>query len=156
MSSSALVEVAKKPDTDARWPWWRKAQAERGVRGWTYAEVARRIGENRENVRRWLQGEVAPREGVVAKLAEVLGWPLDLLTDPRVGYLLEMDRRTNAAWLRATLRDLDENGKKVVASLADPVVAEWLASALEGYRALQQRLRRDRPRPDEPPSGDSS
>lgn len=132
---------------EEEWRWYRKAQAERGVRGWSYAELARRVGESERSIRKWLCAEREPREGIVAKIAAAIGWPLDLLTDPKVPYLLEVQRQTNLAWLKATLKDLDENGKKVVAALSDPQAAAFLAAQLDQYRAIRRNAREARGRP---------
>jgi len=128
-------------DGSPSWPWYRKAQAERGARGWSYAELARRIGEDEENTRRWLLGKATPRDGIVAKIAEAIGWPYALLTDTTVGYVFDVERKHNTSWLKATLRELDDNGRKVVAALSDPSAAEYLATMLEQYKALRQKMR---------------
>lgn len=137
-------------DGEERWPWYRKAQAERGIRGWSYAELGRRIGEDPENTRRWLLGKAAPREGVVGKIAAALGWPHGLLADPSVGYVFDVERKSNTQWLKSVLTSLDEHGKKVVAALADPTMAEFLASQVDHWRALRRRMRGETPRPTPP------
>lgn len=117
--------------------WWQKAQAERGVRGWGYTEIARRIGENPENVRRWMRGDVNPREGVLVKIADLFGWPVDYLHRPNLPWPPPKGREE---WAVSVVQGLDANGLKVVGALADRACAQYLAKALDQYDALLKQI----------------
>lgn len=117
--------------------WWQKAQAERGVRGLGYSEIARRIEEDPENVRRWFRGEVSPREGVLVKVADMFGWPVDYLHRPAMPWPPPKNREE---WAVAVLQALDANGHKVVAELSDHALSAYLARAVDQFYALRKQL----------------
>lgn len=128
---------------DESWAWWRKASAERGRRGWSVAALARRVGEDGRGevdpvqLRRWLKGKHEPRWEIIERIGRAFGWPPGYVQDPEMGYPPPADR----AWLDLTIRNLDDNGKRVLSALSDPACAEHLAHALEQYRALERRMR---------------
>lgn len=125
------------------WVWWRKASAERGRRGWSVAELGRRMDEDGHEavdpiqLRRWLQGKHEPRHEIIRRVERAFGWPPGYIEDPQMGYPPPHDR----AWLDLTIRNLDDNGRRVLAALNDPACAEYLAKALDQYRALAARMR---------------
>lgn len=125
------------PRVERTLSWWQKAQAERGVRGWGYSDMARRIGEDAENLRRWLRGEVNPREGVLVKIADLFGWPVDYLHRPNLPW---PPPRGREEWAVAVLQGLDANGQRVVAALSDRGASLYLAKALDQYDALLRQL----------------
>jgi hypothetical protein len=84
-----------------------------------------------------LKGKHAPRHEAIRRVERAFGWPPGYIEDPDLGYPVTNDR----AWLDLTIRNLDDNGKRVLAALNDPACAEYLAKALEQYRALEARMR---------------
>lgn len=65
------------------WPWHRKVSHELRHRGWSRAELARRLGmKDPSPLRRWLDAINKPRPHVPARIAKALGWTLDYLMDP--------------------------------------------------------------------------
>lgn len=122
---------------DRNLTWWQKAQAERGVRGWGYTEIARRIEENPENVRRWMRGEVSPREGVLVKIADLFGWPVDYLHRPAMPWPPPKNREE---WSVSVLQSLDANGMAVVAELSDHALAAHLVRAIQQFHELRRQI----------------
>lgn len=119
------------------WAWHEKAQAERGRRGWSYAELGRRIGEDGSLVARWLKGRVTPREGVVAAIARVYGWPVQYLTDPATPYPPPAD----AEWARMVLEGLDAEGRALAGRLLDRELRSWLFAQMKEYDRITANLR---------------
>lgn len=117
--------------------WWQKAQAERGTRGWSYAEVARLLGEDSENVRRWFRGQNNPRDGFVRRVSVLFGWPVDYAYDENMAWPPPKDK---AEWAVSVLKDLDDNGREIVANLSDRACAHYLRQALEQYRILRTQI----------------
>lgn len=115
--------------------WQEKAQAERGRRGWSYAELARRCHEDPENMRRWLLGMVQPREGVVGRIAAVYGWPLEYMYRDNLPY----PPPDTIQWARMVLAEVrdNEDAVRIASRLKDPAVVAWLVRALEQYDHLR-------------------
>ncbi len=120
------------------WSWWEKASAERGRRGWSVSELARRAGLPAPSLRRWLKGKHAPREGVVAKVAAALGWPSAYLSDPTMPYEPTLDRETAAK----VVAGLSPEALKVVNALSDPRAVAYLARCVEQFYELRKTLGR--------------
>ncbi len=120
------------------WTWCEKASAERGRRGWSVAELARRAKLQPSTLRRWLRGKHAPREGVVARVARAFGWPANYLTDPDAPYEPTMDRETAAK----IVAGLTPNALRVVFALSDPRAVAYLVRAVDQYEELRKNLER--------------
>jgi transcriptional regulator with XRE-family HTH domain len=127
------VPAKRKP-----WTWWEKAAAERGRRGWSVAELARRAGLDATALRRWLHGKHAPREGTVAKVAAAFGWPVAYLADPAMPYEPTLDREEAAR----IVAGLSADALKVVNALGDPQAVAFLARCVDQYHDLRRTLGR--------------
>lgn len=124
--------------------WYERAQAERARRGWSVAELWRRVlaagyrGDDDPSLfRRWLKGEHAPREGIVAALARVFGWPVEAF-DEAVAWPPRVDRKT----AERIVSGLGDDALKVVSLLSDPVAVAYLARAADQYLELKRTLAR--------------
>ncbi len=120
------------------WTWWEKAAAERGRRGWSVAELARRAHVDATALRRWLRGEHAPREGTVAKIAAAFGWPTAYLADPDLPYEPTLDKEAAAK----VVSGLSPDALKVVNALADPKAVAFLARCVDQFYELRRNLGR--------------
>lgn len=129
------------------WTWHEKASAERGRRGWSVSEVARRMeGDGRgtvdpQQLRKYLKGVHAPRHETVARIGRVFGWPPGYIEDEAMPY----PPTTHDAYLELTVRNLDANGRKVLAALSDAACAEYLARAVDQFQSLRERMWRMTP-----------
>ncbi len=120
------------------WTWYEKASAERGRRGWSVAELARRAHVDATALRRWLKGTHAPREGTVAKIAAAFGWPTAYLADPDLPYEPTLDKEAAVK----IVAGLSPDALKVVNALADPQAVAYLARCVEQYHDLRRTLAR--------------
>lgn len=127
-----------------RWSWQEKVNAERGRRGWSVTFLARKITDDGAGwvdplqLRRYLRGKHAPREGLLVRIARVFGWPPEFLYRPDLPYGLANDR--NKDWALMTLRSLDADGVRIVNALADDAARAHLRKALEQYEDLRARI----------------
>jgi hypothetical protein len=88
-------------------------------------------------MRRWLKGEHAPREGIVAALAKVFGWPVEAFDDE-----LPWPPRVDRKAAERIVAGLSDDALKVVSLLSDPVAVTYLARAADQYVELKRTLGR--------------
>jgi len=89
-------------------------------------------------LRRYLKGLHAPREGLLARIAKVFGWPAEFLYRKDMPY--GHSEKRGREWAGMVLRSLDEDGTRIVNAMSDAGVREHLRRALEQYDAIRARF----------------
>lgn len=121
-----------------RTPWHEKVVLELARRGWSGAELGRRIGKNNASlVSRWLRGETAPTEGWVRKIAAALDLDYGYLTDDARPFVPGTEgARAKIEGLGPRLSD---EAARVLTYLGDREIAAWLARCLDQFLELRER-----------------
>ena len=122
------------------WPWWKKVELERAMRGMSRSAVARAIGENQRAVDQWLKGRALPRNAwkVWNALTDLFGWSLDWMMDEEQPYPPPVDPGS----IKMAVRSLRDGAREVVFALAtDPGARRYLVQQLAHYREISQAPR---------------
>lgn len=117
--------------------WWEKVHAELGLRGWSVAELARRMGmkaSDEPQLRRWLKGTVEPRLGAALEIASALGWTLDRLS----GQIYAPEEEWTEEQLARVMRSLTPDARKIVHLLGDPAATSFLAKCADAWTARRK------------------
>ncbi len=101
----------------------------RRERDWTQAELAAKVGIQKQNVSRYENGRVEPRETMLGKLAEALGVTREELlgeSDPREEVLLDDPELRR---LFKEVADLPERDREALKRIMDLVVKQHRVQA---------------------------
>lgn len=122
-----------------KWPWYEKARAEVGRRGWSYAELARRAGVTESSVHQWLKGKNSPRIEAAVALSKALGIPMSYLFDDDIPYPPEPTEKL----VEKAFENLTPDQWRLIQALPSPEAVSWLLSALDHYERFRHpRARR--------------
>jgi hypothetical protein len=98
-------------------------------------------------LRRYIRGLHEPREGLLARIAKVFGWPAEFLYRKDMPY--GSSEKRGRDWAAMVLRSLDADGMRIVNALSDLGAREHLRRALDQYEAIRAQFEPPRSKADD-------